>query len=287
MGHDSGVFTTRELHAMGGDDYWIRCAVRQGSLIRHRHGWYSTPTADLAAVSAVNAGGVLACVSAFDFHQRHDTPTLWVPPNTTTHVRISRNGTVRSNGGIVCECKGYGRARPTVTAVDSVADALNAAARCVDDDYWIAMCDSVLHHQTSTIPDLQAEMGVVPQRVRDLMSRCDPRSESGIESIARVRLRAAGYRVHVQPVIGHRRQRGDLRVGRLLIECDGDEFHGDRAKRRADKRRDRRTLANGWLTIRITYEDILYDWPATLADIAAIVATGRHRIRGPMPALIV
>ncbi|WP_238554038.1 hypothetical protein [Gordonia sp. KTR9] len=74
-----------------------------------------------------------------------------------------------------------------------------------------------------------------------MFERCDPRSQSGTESIVRLRLIAAGFDVEVQPSIGDR-ERADLRTGSLLIECDGESYHSDRAAFGNDRRRDRMTM---------------------------------------------
>lgn len=273
---ESGVFSTRELKRLGATDRDIRNSVAAGDLLRERIGWYSTSGADPDVVGAVRAGGVASCCTAFKFHQR--TSPVWVPPGDDLHVRFSR-GHKRASATVI-QCHGYGPQLPTLTAVDSIPVALACAARCVCEEYWIAMCDSVLHNTGWTICELQAAMGVVPRKVISMMSRCNAAAESGSESIARVRLQRAGYTVHVQPPIARDRRRGDLRVGRLLLEIDSEGSHSGQARRR-DIGRDRKTLAAGWLTMRIDYREVLYDWDAVLADIADVTQPRRHRIRRP------
>ncbi|GAB17843.1 hypothetical protein GOEFS_040_00130 [Gordonia effusa NBRC 100432] len=278
-----GVHTTRDLKGLGYSD----SDIRKADLTHERRGWYSTSAADPAVLSAVRAGGVLSCVSALKFVQNHGIPALWVPPGDTVHVRLSKGGKSRVRSRCrVKLCQGAGRPLPTAHAVDEIPVALSCAARCVAEDCWIAMCDSVLHNTPLTIPDLQAAMGTVSQTVRTMMSRCDSRSETGTESIVRVRLRAAGYRVHVQPRIG-RSQRSDLRIGRLIIECDSEAYHGGEA-RRGDLRRDRKTVGRGWVTMRVDYFDVMHRWDDVLADIADFTSSERHRIRRPQdfPGLI-
>ncbi|GAB18653.1 hypothetical protein GOEFS_060_00460 [Gordonia effusa NBRC 100432] len=194
-------------------------------------------------------------------------------------MRLSRAAKVKpvSRAGWVKICQGYGRPIPALTAVDSIPHALNCAARCVNNDYWIAMCDSVLHNTSWTIPDLQAHMGTVPGKLIALMRRCDAAAESGTESLVRVRLESAGYRVHVQPRISRGRKRGDLRIGRLLLEIDSEGSRSGEA-RRQDIRRDRKTLGKGWLTMRIDYREVLESWDEVLADIAELTMAGKHRI---------
>lgn len=264
------VFRAAELARRGIDRSGLRKSVRDGSLIRLRPGWYATPTADSAVVEAVTAGGVLSCVSALRHHG------IWVPPgDKRVHVRVSKHG--KQKGGRFCQ--GYGRPVPATTAVDPIPIALGCAARCLGEQEWIVVCDSVLGITEMDVPNLQAQMGMLPRRILDMMSKCDSSSQSGTESLARLRLRAAGFAVHVQPripAVG----RVDLRVGRLLIECDSKAHHTSLANYQNDRRRDRQALLGRWLTMRITYDDVLYGWDEVLADVRAITGTDRHRIRG-------
>lgn len=278
-----GVKSTKELKDDGYSEHQLRRAVAQRleshqNLVRLRWGWYATQEADPEVVVAVTAGGVLTCVSALRFIGRRSAIELWTPPGSATHVRLAKGGRGSERGAGIVFCQGPGRPLPADHAVDPLPVALHGAARCVPRDFWIAMCDSVLHNTDWTLPDLQAAMGKVSPELLRMMRRCNALAESGTESIVRVRLEAAGYRVHVQPVLGGYR-RADLRIGRLLIECDSETHHSGEARRR-DLRRDRTTLGHGWLTMRIDYHDVLYRWDEVLADVAAFTATGRHRIRG-------
>ena len=270
IGMERGVFSSAELHKIGHDDWRIRKLVRDGMLIRLRAGWYATPVADAVVAEAVRMGGALSCVSALKCHG------LWVPPGyDRVHVRVSKHGKHKR----ALFCQGPGRPLPVVTALDPIPISLGCAVKCMTDEDWIAVCDSALNKDSRmTIPDLQCEMGVVPSRVRDLMAKCDPRSQSGTETLTRLRLRAAGFTVHVQPEIP---EVGwvDLRIGRLLIECDSERHHTSLENYRNDRRRDRNALRGRWLTMRITYDDVLYGWDDVLADVRAIARTGRHRIR--------
>lgn len=122
-------------------------------------------------------------------------------------------------------------------------------------------------------------MGTIGPTVRDLLGRTDPRAQSGTESISRIRLRALGYDVVVQPKIAGV-QWADLRIGKLILECDSALHHSSPADSKRDRHRDRRALIDGWMTMRLTYDNILYEWEETLEDIRAITQHDRHRARG-------
>nr|WP_246833218.1 hypothetical protein [Williamsia sp. 1138] len=266
---DVGVYSRNELRRLGVDEPHLRRCVRDGSLTRLRSGWYATATPDPDVAEAVRRGGVLGCVSALRKHG------LWVPPGyERLHVRASKHGKQLRAGS----CQGPGRPRPADAALDSVPVALGCASRCMSAEDWVAVCDSVLNTLGLTVSKLQLEMGTISGRIGNLMDKCDPRSQSGTESLARLRLRAAGFTVHVQPSIP---EVGwvDLRVGRLLIECDSKEHHTGFDNYQNDRRRDRNALVGKWLTMRITYDDVLYGWNEVMADVRAITQTDRHRMR--------
>lgn len=280
MATDSGVFTISELLDLGRSIDEIKRAQRQRTLIPVRHGWVRQASADPGAIAAVTAGGALACVCALKFHRTHGLPGIWIPPgHTGTHVRLSKHAkaTARPSGPFHW-CQGYGRPLPVTTAVDSIPLALACAARCVSAEEWIAIVDSILNSTAWTVPDLQTDMGVLTNGIRDMFGRCDALSQSGTESVTRLRLRAKRFDVVVQPEVGERHH-ADLRVGALLIECDGFLYHSDEESYRNDRARDRVTLIDRWMTMRITYDDVFYAWDEVLADVRAITRSDRHRIR--------
>ncbi|PKZ65591.1 hypothetical protein CYJ73_10955 [Gordonia terrae] len=280
MTSDCGVYSLRELTVMGWAPDAIAQARKAETLTSLRYGWVRTSGADPHVVSAVTAGGALSCISALRFHQRRGLPDLWIPPgHNETHVRLSKHAkSTTKPSGPFRWCQGFGRPLPVTTAVDPIAVAVGCAARCLPAEEWIAVVDSVLNTTDWTIPDIQAEMGRVTRAVSAMFDRCDARSQSGTESLVRLRLIAAGFDVQVQASISDR-EHADLRTGSLLIECDGESYHSDRAAFRNDRRRDRMTMLNRWMTMRLTYDDVLYGWEEVLEEIRALTRPDRHRIR--------
>lgn len=267
---DSGVYHRSELVARGADDNYLRNQVRNGVLTRVRRGWYATPTADESVVTAIGRGGVLGCASALHHHR------LWVPQGLDSlHVRASKHLT----GGRRDFCTLPSRPLPATTAVDPIPVALLSASRCMSAEDWIVVCDSALNTLGIDVDELRRAMPQTSRHILDMLDRCDGRSMSGTESITRLRLRAQGFRVEVQPYVegvGY----VDLRVGRLLIECDSKQHHTSAAAYQNDRRRDRKSLIGGWMTIRVTHDDVVFGWDETFADVLAVTRTDRHRIRG-------
>ncbi|AZG47819.1 endonuclease domain-containing protein [Gordonia insulae] len=209
----------------------------------------------------------MSCVSALRHHG------LWIPPGyDDLHVRGSRHHARRDF------CRTPGRPLPVLTPIDPAPVALMVAARCMSREDWIVVCDSLLNSSGTSIRSLRSEMPQSSREIEDRMLRCDARAQSGTESAVRLRLRARGFHVVVQPKIpgvGY----VDLQVGRLLLECDSKLHHTSPENYANDRRRDRKTLASGLITMRLTYDDVIYGWAETIADITAVTDADRHRPR--------
>lgn len=265
---DHGVFSRLQLLHGGWDDWTIRKRVADGDLTRLRRGWFATTYADERVARAVRSGGALSCASALQVYG------YWVPPGyENLHVRSSRNLT-RGHS-----CRLPGTQLPVRVALDPVPVALACAFNCMPAEHWIAACDSVMNTEKISGERLRADLGTVTRAMDELLEQTDGRAQSGTESITRIRLRAEKFDVHVQPQIAFV-GRSDLRIGSLILECDSKTHHTSLADYQNDRRRDRKSLRNGWMTMRITYNDVLYGWDEVLDDIRAVTRARRHRIRG-------
>lgn len=266
---DLGVLNRAELLATDLTDADLRRKVRSGELTRLRSGWYAGRDADDDAVIAARRFGAISCVTGLRKHG------LWIPPGyDSLHVRAGKAAQGRRRD----YCHLPGRPLPVGTILDEIPLCLCCAAGCMTAEDWIAVTDSALNSLDLDIADLHEQMPRTDARIDHLLSRCDSRSQSGTESIVRVRLRALGFRVEVQPKIpdvGH----VDLKVGRLLLECDSKLHHTSLENYRKDRRRDRKSLGHKYMAMRLTYDDALYGWDETLADIREVTLPQRHRIR--------
>lgn len=263
-----GVLSTAQLLGSGETERDIRQALDLDLLRRIRHGWYATNDADADVVAAVEAGGVASCV--FALHRSG----IWVPGEAVEmHCRVTRHGQ-RIRGR---QCRRYGRPTSATAAIDDLPTALQYAARCLDDEGFIVVCDSVANKGLITLEDIATQFAHAPTRIRRLIEKCDARAQSGTESMTRVRLRNVGYRVRVQ----YRVAKGlhpDLLVGeRLAVEIDSKAHHTGEDNYEYDRWRDRQYVKHGLIPIRLTYAHVVTHWPATLADIHAICRNRTHR----------
>lgn len=269
-----GVVTRRQLLSIGCSDSDIRRAVRTGALLRLRPGWYRGRSAHDAVVRAVQAGGALSCVAALKLHG------AWVPPGSDLHVRRSPYHRARKPGRVHgCRCPGRPRAAVS-RAVDTLSDAVTAATSCLSTEAAVAVLDSVLERRLMRLEELTELLSGLPGR-RRLLDLIDQRAQSGTETFSRLRLRSRRIRLRPQVTIGDI-GRVDLLVGeRLVIEVDSRAHHTSPQNYARDRARDRRLVSLGYIVVRLTYEDVMYDWDTVVADIIAIIRRRRHR--RPLP----
>lgn len=264
-----GVVSAEQLMQSGQSRDMIRTAVRDGLLIRVRHGWYRVAEADEVVVEIVADGAVVSCITALE------RAGLWVPEGYSDahHSRITRHERRRSTD----RCRRYGRPSPAQRSVDRVIDALQYAVRCATEEDFIILCDSALNTCQVTLDELRAAFATAPKYVRRAIEKCEPRAASGTETAARLRLRAAGMAVKVQHRIG-RAHYVDLLVGeRLAIEVDSRAHHTGEINYESDRARDRKSIAKGYIPMHITYRQVFTEWHTTFADILRAVRSGYHR----------
>ena len=71
--------------------------------------------------------------------------------------------------------------------------------------------------------------------------------------------------------LGYRPDLVDLRL-RIVIECDSFEWHGKRSALAADARRYNAMVVDGWIVLRLVYDDVMGDPVAVRVLLVAVVA---------------
>ncbi len=145
----------------------------------------------------------------------------------------------------------------------------------------VVVCDSALRSGQVVLERLREQVGRLGGR-RDaarlvaVLDLCDPDSGSVLESVLRVRMVQAG-------LSGFTTQRllvpGDggapLRVDfcfeaeRLVVEADGARWHQDTER---DRGRDNAAAVLGWRVLRLTWAEVVHDWPGVLRQLRAALA---------------
>lgn len=263
-----GILPRSAYIAAGVQQAALARAVRGGELVRVRRGWYAVPDAAPDAVRAVVAGGRLTCEAALRLHG------VWCLRNEGTHVALDPGA--RHAAGIVFHSARARAPRGADPAVDSVLEALERLARCAPRVAFVVAADSALQQGLVTRGQLDTVLGGTVRGDR-LLAAINGGCESGTESIVRLALRRQRVRMRVQvkiPGVG----RVDLVVGdRLVIECDGFEWHGTRRAFEEDRRRDLALATRGYLPVRLTYSRVLNDWPEVERELLMLVRRGEHR----------
>ncbi|MDD9207980.1 DUF559 domain-containing protein [Georgenia sp. 10Sc9-8] len=123
-----------------------------------------------------------------------------------------------------------------------------------------------------TREELEAQLtgrGSVRARLR--LSACDGRSRSGLETVARLVLSGAGFRVSPGVRIEGVGEVDLLVERRIVVECDGFAYHSGRYEYREDRRRDRALAARGLAVLRFTYEDVMSDPARLVAEVRRVL----------------
>jgi very-short-patch-repair endonuclease len=268
--------TTRALVRAGNSADDLTRAVRSGALIRPRQGLYCAPSEPPELVRAARVGGVATAATGAR------ALGLWTPPDDRLHVFVPANaarlrdpdtGGARTFRDDLCVHWGHrvraaGRVTPPVAPILIV---LEHSLECLRAEYALALLDSALHLRFVSSRDLVALAATLPAYLAALVELADGLSESGIETIARYRLRLAGLHVDVQVVIDGVGRVDLLVEGRVIVELDGKAFHeGDAFQR--DRRRDTAATIARYRALRFSFAQVIYDWPSVEAAVFAALA---------------
>jgi very-short-patch-repair endonuclease len=273
---DASVMTTSRLLRLGYTRTDLDRALRDGRLTRIRRGWWAPPDADTSLVTAVRAGGRLSCISLLALRG------VWSPNDSRVHVRVARGATVRASPGVVP----HWTKEPLVReiALDDAMDAMACAVGCLDLRNLVAAADSAANTRLIDVPAMELMLSATA-RGRRVLALWDPQAESGLETYVRLALRSARFPVRSQVVIDGI-GRVDLLVGdRLVIELDGAAWHGGIADFERDRARDRALIARGYVVMRATYRQVMFELPVIVEQVRTLVRRREHRWRASQTGL--
>ena len=279
-----GVASTAHLaeHGIGAGP--INNAVERGTVHRVRRGWVAVPDAPVDVVSAVRVGGRLSCLSVL---QREN---VWCMRDQRLHVRVPATAHNLSSPhdrrvplgrperfGIALHRSHRADLPEPEGPVDSFAWALLHSITCQPRDDAIVTLDSVLKTGRLSRTELEFLTVHLPSKYRAYLELTDPAAASGLETKARLGLHRFNipYRSQVAIAgVGH----VDLLVGdRLVVETDGREWHTKPEAYAEDRRRDLALVEQGYLVLRLSYDQVMGEWPRVVAVIRALVARDEHR----------
>ncbi|MGM1029855.1 MAG: DUF559 domain-containing protein [Actinomycetota bacterium] len=263
-----GILTTAQLLAAGVTRGALERSLAEGRVERVRRGWIAWHPAP-AALEAVRRGGCVSCLDALEHLG------AWRPRGPRGHVRLpEERRRTRCRPGRAC--RPYGDNPPVSASIDGLEIAFRCALRCADREQLVAVADSLVHQGLTTVESLRSWAATAPLERRRWLELVHRLAESGTESMVRLRLRALGVAFQLQVRIPPGRV--DLLIGdRLIIECDSAQHHTDLEAYQRDRRRDRAHLAQGYLVVRLTWEQVHDEWASIEEDLLAIIRRGDHR----------
>lgn len=269
-------WTTAELNAHGRSARWIAEQVRAGRLVPIRKGHFHLPGAPEQVVRAVRVGGLATgatAAAALGLWTPTDGRLAVVVPATASRLRDPDDAR-RPLAGDGVRVHWTGERMPQETLLDRIAPALVvlehllltfAPARA------LTTVDSALHQLRIRPADLAVLRERLPAHLAGVLALADARAESGLETVARVLLQLAGFRVVPQVEITGV-GRVDLVVeGRLIVELDGAVWHA--GKFEEDRARDAAAARLGYRTLRFTYQQVMDEWPTVFAAITRALAS--------------
>jgi very-short-patch-repair endonuclease len=276
-----GLCTTKGLAEAGVGARALRDAVRNGTLVRPRRGFYASVDARPDAVVAVRSGGRLAGVSAAatfglwgGWHPEILHLTVLSSASRVSGRPTGQRPAQRVIEGRICVVHWNDDRRDGSWCWRVSLDrCLRQVVRWEDEETWTAVIETALTKKLIDEKDLsRIGAGASAGRARRVEA-CRGGSQSGVESIARLRLERLGLALvqqHQVPGVGH----VDLRVvgTNVLIETDGFEFHSSGAQFAEDRRRDAEATARGFTTLRFTALQVRDRWSWVERMVLAAVA---------------
>lgn len=281
-----GIATLSTLASADVSSRALTRAVRERRILRVRQGWYALPGAAPEIIAAVRVGGAATGVSAGQHYG------LWTLRDDLLHVAVAPNAarlraphasrTPLTDAVSQGVCLHWRRPLGTVpVAVAPLIAVLVHAMECQSEERALVMIDSAVNSGCVTLTALRAAVRYLPMRYSAVLDRGDAASQSGTETLVRLRLRALGIRVRTQffvAGVGH----VDLLVGeRLVIECDSHEFHDGDVIAERDYDRDLVLVDRDFLVLRLRYSHVMYEWPRVEAIILGVIRRNRHRRPAP------
>lgn len=261
-----GVVRTERLRALGVSRRALERAVGSEHLVRISRGWVASRDADPVLVAAARSGVVVTCISQATrlelwvheipekFHVGADPKSTGGKPKRA-HVHWSKPLVPRHPDALT----------------DPIENVLALVADCEPFEQALATWESALNQGVVTLAGL-AEYPWKPS-ARELLEQAIPFADAGTETYLRNRLRWLNLRLLVQTwIAGHR---VDVLIGdRLVLQIDGKHHVG--AQRSEDIRHDAELRLMGYHVIRISYQQLMDEWPMVQDLIMRAVAQSLH-----------
>ncbi|WP_284984894.1 type IV toxin-antitoxin system AbiEi family antitoxin domain-containing protein [Arthrobacter sp. efr-133-TYG-118] len=272
-----GASRTAQLLRAGFPKSALAKGVRDGTLNVLRRGIYTIEGADPGIVAAVEANGVLTCVSAARFYN------LW---QLNKPGGVQGRGSSQRPGALHLSC-GSGQARDGVVdharcthtghpylPVAGLADVLIHALRCRPELESLVIAQSAVSRGLITTGFLRGKLpGNRNGAARAVLDLVLPRADSLLEVLAHTHFVRAGLRVRMHVGLAGVGEVDCLINECLVVELDG-RTHLEARQVKKDRYRDNASMRGGLLALRYYYEDVVYRPEEMVNEVLTVL---RHR----------
>lgn len=257
-----GAGRRSQLVASAADRRELRRHLADGVVEDLGRGWVAVAGVGAEIAHARRFNATLTCVSAVSYHglDRLSRPTR-------AHVAIPRSRGV-SKGHLTARVHRESLWTPPQGPVPlaPIGEVLARVLRCQPAREAVVVVDSALNKGLITAEEIGRSLnGPGSAAARSALEQCHPRSRSPIETLARLELTGAGLIAEAGAVIERVGEVDLLVERRVVVECDGFRYHSGTREFREDRRRDRELVAQGFLVLRFTRDEII-DTPAVLVE---------------------
>jgi len=266
--HDGIVHRLDALDA-GATRHGIECAKRSGSVRVVRRNWLVTEACDPQLLFAATRGGRLTCLTIAGRRG------WWNLSDGLVHLSVPSTSAATIESGLRLHWSATPAPVSARTLVQPPVNALFHIAECQPFERALVVFESAVRIGDADLDRLRL-MPTRSRRFRRVIDRTSHLSDSGIESIPRIRLARIGIHMRQQVVVdGHR---VDGLVGeRLILQFDGHAPHQDAAQRSRDLAQDRRLALSGHTVLRFSYQQVMHDWTLVEREVSDAIAQGRHQ----------
>lgn len=247
----------------------VEAAVASELLLRPRRGWLAAKNTPRMLYDAARFGVVLTCRTAAQhykvwLHELGDVPHVAVPVTRTGRVGV--HAKIHWGAPLI--------PRDPDALIDPIENVLAFIAECEPYEQALATWDSAFNKGLVEMAAM-ARLPLRP-RARRLLADATPFADAGLETYVRTRLRWLRLPLRIQTWIhGHR---VDALIGaRLVLQIDGKHHVGP--QRTEDIKHDAELMLIGYHVIRVSYAQVMFDWPTVQDLIMRAVAQGLHLAR--------
>ena len=277
------VATRAQLRTLGVSGPALTAAVRAGILVRLRRAHYAPPGVAVDCATAIGLGGRLGALSAARSYG------WWDGGDQRIHVSWPADGHVAKPGRVQFDAprdaslvhhwriprvpdagvRSSWRESPQQTLAQDLLSTDRLTA--------IACADSALRVGTLSFFEVMAVFAAMPRRIRRWSRYVDGVPDSGLESIVRAWLIDRGIPFILHPSVAGVGEVDFVVGSSLIIETDGRPGHDDADGRRRDYRRDTASASRGYITVRLNYAQVMFEWRSCERQILEHLGRGDHR----------